>query len=131
MSYIYAVEMRIPDYPFNPIKIGFSKSPEFRFTQFTNGPFPMVFLGKWTARNGQGDESMIHSLFWRYRLIGEWFYPAEELKEFIGKRIKGEPRFITCAKKVKRFEENYSKLSTGENLRESFLYQALNNSAAV
>lgn len=129
MSYLYAVEMQIPDYHFNPIKIGFSKNPEIRFTQFTCGPFPFVFLGKWPARRGQDDESLFHCLFLRYRLVGEWFYPAEELVNFIKNKVKTEPRLLTDERRLKRFQENYEALETVEPATTIPLYQLLNGSA--
>jgi hypothetical protein len=126
MPYLYAVQMQIPDYPFNPIKIGFSKCPEFRFTQFTAGPFPTVFLGKWTARQGQFSEFLVHDLFARYRLVGEWFYPAQELVDFIAKRIKGEPQSLTDKSNLKRFEQNYSRLGTVAPVTSSPWFGSLN-----
>lgn len=126
MPYLYAIEMQIPDYPFNPIKIGFSKSPEFRFTQFTCGPFPIVFLGKWRASKGQFSESLIHTMFERYRLVGEWFYPADELLAFIQKRIKTEPQMRADKNRLRKFKENYAGLASAEPVINGFLYNALN-----
>lgn len=81
--YLYAVQMLIPEYKFQPIKIGFSAEPARRIKEFTRGPFPTVLLGQWSAPNGLRDESELHTRFREYRLSGEWFYPAPELLDFL------------------------------------------------
>jgi len=75
--------MKIPNYPFTPIKLGFSCEPDRRVKEFTKGPFPSVLLGTWPAPNGISDESEIHVRFRKDRLHGEWFRPSEELKAYL------------------------------------------------
>lgn len=124
MPYLYAVEMQIPLYPFNPIKIGYSVYPETRFLQFAHGPFPTVFLGKWKVKS-QFAESMVHSAFERYRLVGEWFYPAEELKQFIGKRIKGQPAALNNPDKLASYERRFAALGSFEPITLTWLQEGL------
>lgn len=109
MPYVYVVEMQIPGYPFSPIKIGYSVYPQTRFLQFAHGPFPTVCLGKWAVK-GQHAESHIHAAFERYRLIGEWFYPAEELKAFINKRLCGERIPLNHPKNVAAYEDRLTRI---------------------
>lgn len=83
MPYLYAVQMQIPGYAFQPIKLGFSCQPGRRVKEFIHSPFPCLLLGHWPAPNGRADESDLHRKFKEHRLNGEWFYPAIELREFL------------------------------------------------
>lgn len=83
-GHIYAVRMCIPNYEHCPIKIGFSADMETRRQSLmARGPFPVEWLGSWSARSGRLSEQSIHNYFWKYRLTGEWFEPSEELLAFI------------------------------------------------
>lgn len=87
MSFIYAVQMQIPDYSYAPIKIGYSVEPERRIKEFTRAPFPLVWLGQWPAPNGRRDESEAHQALAKFRLCGEWFYPSSEVIQFVERNL--------------------------------------------
>ena len=109
MSYLYAVEMFIPSYPFRPVKIGFSIVPETRVRAFSGGPFPTLCLGYWEAPNGRMDEVDAHAKFHKFRLYGEWFYPAPEVLTFIenslNKSVSETPTGLST--KMLRFESRF------------------------
>jgi hypothetical protein len=86
MSYLYAVQMIIPGYPFAPIKIGVSNVPDTRSLAYRNGPFPTVWLGSWPEDIGN-TEREVHLRFDDYRLSGEWFYPSVRLIRFVERKI--------------------------------------------
>lgn len=80
MSYLYAVQMLIPDYV-HPVKIGLAVNPRNRLAAYSSGPFPVQCLGTW--RGCRNDEAAAHKRFVEHRLCGEWFYPADEILSFI------------------------------------------------
>jgi len=110
--YLYAVQMKIPKYPFCPIKIGFSVEPSRRVREFTQGPFPTVWLGQWDAPNGYADESAVHAAFHRYRLFGEWFYPAPEVITFLEEKLGDQMTLDAEAKssRVRKFERRFAEM---------------------
>lgn len=83
MTYLYAVQMNILGYPFQPIKIGRSTNPNKRMKAYMSGPFPTTWLGSWEVEDGAVAERKIHIQFQKFRLVGEWFYPSAGLKRFV------------------------------------------------
>lgn len=105
MSYLYAVRMSIPKYRFSPIKIGFSVEPLQRVKEFTRGPFPTDLITVWPGT--REDEHGLHVRFKNYRLCGEWFYPTQELLEFLASYPPVEIDKSRALKKVRAFEERF------------------------
>jgi hypothetical protein len=79
MSFVYAVQMQIPDY-IRPVKIGFATTRN-RLATYNCGPFPVLCLGTWKGH--RSDEQQAHKQFAEHRLSGEWFYPAPDLLLFV------------------------------------------------
>lgn len=70
-------------YKTNSCKIGFSDSPENRLAQLQTGnPFSLELLA--VKEGNINDETLIHSMFKKYRLSGEWFQYCDEIKIFFG-----------------------------------------------
>ena len=85
-GYLYAVKMLIPDYPFQPIKVGFSTKPLKRKGAYGSGPFPCEWLGIW--RGTEQDELDFHIQFHARQLAGEWFEPTDEMMRVIAEKIE-------------------------------------------
>ena len=79
MGYIYFIANK------DKIKIGYTKnSVEKRLKQLQTGNDEyLVLLG--FLRGGPEEEKMLHKQFAQYRIRqnGEWFFPSEELLEYI------------------------------------------------
>lgn len=114
MSYLYALQMLIPNYAFRPVKIGFSVNPEDRTKAFSGGPFPVVCLGYWKAPNGRHDERSAHAALRDFRLYGEWFYPSPQVQLFIeqgcGRPLSGIEFKVTG--KTQRFDQRFRSLES-------------------
>lgn len=64
------------------IKIGQSDDPKKRLKQLqTANPNELKLL--WIDIAGDLAEEKMHKMFCEHRLVGEWFYPAKEIFEFI------------------------------------------------
>lgn len=130
-TYLYAVQMMIPDYPYAPIKIGISGEPEKRVREYTRSPFPTVWLGQWPGASA--DELAAHAQFSQFRLCGEWFYPSREVREFvelnIGRSITATLAHAKRSKRDIRFAERLTSLfpvvkpSAGAVLPDPFPFQ--------
>lgn len=81
MGYIYFIATK------DKIKIGYTKnSIEKRLKQLQTGnDEDLVLLG--FLRGGLDEEKLLHKQFQQYRIRqnGEWFFPADELIEYINK----------------------------------------------
>jgi hypothetical protein len=106
MPHLYAVEMIIPDY-FNPIKIGFSVVPDKRAWSYSSGPFPTRWLGSWPV-DGRAEEPKIHRMFDRYRLKGEWFYPAPFILDYVNLQLGRPGSSRATETELKRNELRFS-----------------------
>ena len=99
---LYAVEMIIPNYPFRPVKIGYSNDPIRRVGDLTQGPFPTSLLGQWEGE--RQDEKDFHRRFVQYRLYGEWFFPHPDLMKCVhtqeAAECKPRPRLIRFQKRI-------------------------------
>ena len=73
ISYIYAIGSE----DFNPIKIGYSRSPKSRLWSLQNAnPYKLTLLGvwgPWKRTEIHYVESVVHNIFKDKRLRGEWF----------------------------------------------------------
>lgn len=85
MPYLYAAYMKIPGFPFTPIKVGFTTDPKRRKGDYRHGPFPIEMIGFWEG--DKEDEKEFHRDYAEFRIKGEWFIPTEELMEGIQGRI--------------------------------------------
>lgn len=64
------------------IKIGFSKMPTQRLKNLQNmSPVPLVLVKLLTGT--QSDEAAIHKRFNKYKHHSEWFFPTDEILQFI------------------------------------------------
>jgi len=86
-GFLYGIQMLIPDYPSSPIKIGYSSRPELRLMAYNGEPFPVKCFGVWPAKGAKRAEEEAHRKFHKYRLGGEWFYPAPEIVAFIERSV--------------------------------------------
>lgn len=86
MSFLYAVQMMIPDYV-QPIKIGYSAMPKGRLKTYASGPFPVTWLGSWPVES-QLAEKTAHTKFGTYRMCGEWFFPSSHILEFVKRELQ-------------------------------------------
>src|SRR5262245_25506911 len=78
-GHIYFVTCDAPDFP---IKIGFAANLARRIAALQGAlPFPIILLA--TQRGNFNDESMLHALFGKSRLQGEWFERSPELMAHI------------------------------------------------
>lgn len=93
-SFLYAVRMLIPGVEVQPVKVGFSTSPDKRRLSYNSGPYPCEWLGVWPG-NLQ-DELEFHMRFYELNrqkgLIGEWFLPNAEFLRTINKKIEAYRR---------------------------------------
>jgi hypothetical protein len=65
----------------NTCKIGYTSSPENRLCQLQTGnPFALELVA--TISGSISDEKLLHQKFDKFRLKGEWFEYAEEIKEY-------------------------------------------------
>lgn len=89
-TFLYAVRMLIPNHDPQPIKIGFSSSPDKRRLSYNSGPYPCEWLGVWPGTSY--DELQFHSEFHELNrakgLIGEWFLPDKRFMRTVNKKIQ-------------------------------------------
>lgn len=68
--------------PASPIKIGRTKDPRTRLRILqTSHPVPLRYLALW--RGGEKEERELHERFSYLRMLGEWFRPGRELRDFV------------------------------------------------
>jgi len=105
---IYFIQM---DY-IGPIKIGWARNAKKRISILQTGnPYELRILH---IENGTRlDEQMVHSLFSRYHIRGEWFHPDKEIIEYIDKCREFETA-IEKHNKTKMESRNYFNTQTGE-----------------
>lgn len=86
MSYLYAVQMLIPDYV-QPIKIGFSANPSVRMLAYQGEPFPVRWMGSWPVRD-RVEEMTVHLRLNNFRMHGEWFFPSGVVLDLINTNLR-------------------------------------------
>jgi Meiotically up-regulated gene 113 len=65
-----------------PVKIGISAEPELRLRALQTGyPFELEVLAQ--CHGGEGTEEMVHKLFQKEKLRGEWFKRSKRVRTFI------------------------------------------------
>lgn len=73
-----------------PIKIGCSRLPERRLTEFYRwSPYMLTLIGK--AEGGHEWERTLHKRFAAHKLHMEWFAPAPALLAGIERVVAGQP----------------------------------------
>jgi hypothetical protein len=65
-----------------PIKIGFSKSFDFRLKKFQAGHYKKLTVLAWIP-GGEEKETELHHRFKAHHIRGDWFKPAKEIMEFL------------------------------------------------
>ena len=93
MPYLYAVRMLIPDHDPQPIKVGYSTSPDKRKLTYNSGPYPCEWLGVWLCYSTK-DEFEFHMRFAHLMLTGEWFKPDAEFLLAIQEKINAHNAMI-------------------------------------
>ena len=78
MGYIYFI------YDKSNIKIGYTKDiSQRRKTLQTSNPNKLIILGYICGEKSK--EKELHKIFKEYKTLNEWFYPAQELIDYINK----------------------------------------------
>lgn len=87
MSVVYLVECG----PGGPIKIGFTDDAYRRLSKAqSDSPYELRLLA--TMPGGPELEAELHARFGEYRIRGEWFWPAQELRSFVDSFGAPKPR---------------------------------------
>ena len=96
MPYLYAVRMLIPNQDPQPIKIGYSTTPDRRRLAYNSGPYPCEWLGTWICYSTK-DELDFHMRFAHLNLTGEWFKPDAEFLSAITQKIEAHNQMVQAS----------------------------------
>lgn len=108
--------------PGGPIKIGFTKyAVEGRMAALQTGnPVALKLLG--TREGTVEDEADLHERFDFCRLRGEWFYPTEDLLEFIVEGPWWRPKVPQIHRQAIRILKAHDSGRTTEEVAREFTY---------